>query len=376
MQAVRTSDAQLLPMMPAPVLSVRLSRGRACPIYFEPLALVPALMEAEGLSRGQCIVVTDEHVGVYYLAPLVKALEAGRWKPIVITLSAGEHSKGPGPLQDIYDAALDARIDRATPLLALGGGVVGDVAGYAAATLLRGLPLVQLPTSLIAQVDSAIGGKTGINHRVGKNLVGAFHQPRLVCADPSCLNTLPELEWTSGLAEVVKHALIADVSLLVDLEDAWTRVMARDVSFMQAIVRRAAAVKVAVVSEDERETSRRMILNFGHTFAHAIERVAGYGKFTHGEAVAVGMRAALKVSHLLHLDLPLKRLDGLVRKLPVRHSLLGLPVTTLMEAMRHDKKMDGAVQRLVLLKRPGEAYVTRQASPDQIQAGWAFARGA
>ncbi len=362
--------------MPAPDLRVQLSEGRTCPIYFAPLTDVPPLMETEGLSRGRCVVVTDEHVAEHYLASLTKALELGGWSPLAITLPAGEQIKSPGPLQRIYDTALRARIDRTTPILALGGGVIGDLAGYAAATLLRGLPLVQLPTSLIAQVDSAIGGKTGINHTTGKNLIGAFYQPRLICADLSSLATLPELEWTSGLAEIVKHALIAGETLRVDLERNWTQLLAREAAVVQTIVHKAAAVKVGVVSEDEREASRRMILNFGHTFGHALERVAGYGHFTHGEAVALGMRAALKVSHLVHPDLPLHSLDRLVQQVPIRHSISDFPINTLMNAMRYDKKTAGEVLRLILLKRPGEAYVTGAVTADQVAAGWAFVHGA
>ncbi len=354
-------------------ISVSLPDGRGYAIHFEDLRKAPRLMAEAGLRAGRCVVVTDAHVAASYQAPLEDALCAAGWTPKVVVLPPGEATKAPAPLQTLYDAALRWGIDRKTPVLALGGGVVGDLAGFAAATLLRGLPLVQLPTTLIAQVDSAIGGKTGINHAIGKNLIGAFHQPRLVCADLATLATLPALEWTSGLAEVVKHALIADADFLDFLEMNWLEVLAREAAVVGEMVYRAARIKAVVVSEDEREQGRRAILNFGHTFGHAIERVAGYGQFTHGEAVALGMRAALHLSHRLHPEAPLERAHRLVQQLPVRNRLADLPVPALMEAMRFDKKVEAGTQRFVVLRRLGEAYVTAALSQIDVEAAWAFA---
>ena len=356
--------------MPDPDLIVKLSAGRTSPIYFSPLESVPGLLTSRGLTKGQCLIITDHHVGPLYADRLQFALQSEGWTPRLFSVPPGEPSKSTEILNAIYDIALKLGIDRQTPVLALGGGVVGDVAGFAAATLLRGLPLVQIPTSLIAQVDSAIGGKTGINHSEGKNLIGAFHQPDLVCADLSTLQSLPDLEWQSGMAEVVKHALIADTGLIASLSAQWSGLMKREPDVIEDIVTRAAAVKVKVVSEDEREASRRMILNFGHTFGHAIEREAGYGRFTHGEAVAVGMRAALRVSHLLNPELPVEPLSALVAKLPVRHTLEGIHPTTLHQAMYRDKKVQSGTIRLVLLRRAGEAYVTDQATDEEIARGW------
>ena len=355
-------------------IPVSLPGGRGYAIHLAVLHDAPRLMAEAGLRVGRCLVVTDAQVAALYQAPLEDALHAAGWTPKTIALPPGEATKAPGPLQTIYDTALAWGIDRKTPVLALGGGVVGDLAGFAAATLLRGLPFVQLPTTLIAQVDSAIGGKTGINHAVGKNLVGAFHQPRLVCLDLTTLNTLPLLEWTSGLAEVVKHALIADVDFLAFLEENAAAVLAREARIVGEMVYRAARIKAVVVSEDEREQGRRAILNFGHTFGHAIERVAGYGQFTHGEAVALGMRAALHLSHRLHPELLLERAHRLVRQIPVRNRLADLPVEVLTAAMQFDKKVDAGTQRLVVLKRLGEAYVTTAATPADVEAAWAFAR--
>lgn len=356
-------------------IPVTLGPDRRYAIQFRPLREVPALMKAAGLRRGRCLIVTDANVGRLYGEPLEAALLGAGWSPRTITVPPGESTKSLPHLQSIYDVALSWGIDRKTPVLALGGGVVGDLAGFAAATLLRGLPLVQVPTSLIAQVDSAIGGKTGINHVVGKNLIGAFHQPALVCADRSTLASLPEREWTSGLAEAVKHALIADVDLIGYLERHMPAILNRDTSVTDDLIYRAAAIKADVVGEDEKEAGRRAILNFGHTFGHAIERVAGYGEFTHGEAVALGMRAALYLSRCLHPDLPLERGDRLVSQIPVQGRLAALPTAQLMQAMRADKKADGKTLRFVVLRRLGEAYVTAEVQRDDVEAAWMFAKG-
>lgn len=358
-----------------PPLTVGLPGGRGYAIRFAPLAAVPALMEAAGLRRGRCLLVTDAHVARHHAGRLQAALDGAGWTVRTCVVPPGETTKSPDHLQAIYDAALGWGIDRQTPLLALGGGVVGDLAGFAAATLLRGLPLVQLPTTLIAQVDSAVGGKTGINHAAGKNLIGAFHQPALVVADLATLATLPEREWTSGLAEVVKHALIADADLFARLEADWPAVAGRAADVIPGVLRRAVGIKVDVVSEDEREMGRRAILNFGHTFGHAIERVAGYGTFTHGEAVALGMRAALHLSHRLHPDLPLGRADALVRRLPVPPGLADLPTADLTRAMASDKKVQAGALRFVVLRRIGEAYVTGGVDAADVEAAWAFAKG-
>lgn len=355
-------------------LDVRFKDGRGYSIHFEPINRVPALMEAAGLRKGRCLVVSDDNVAGLYLSDLVGALEMNGWEVMPVQVPAGEGSKSQRQLQRIYDEALAWPIDRKTPVLALGGGVVGDLAGFAAATLLRGLPLVQIPTTLIAQVDSAIGGKTGINHTVGKNLIGAFHQPVLVCCDPAALTTLPFREWTSGLAEVVKHALIADEELFTFLEENWKAVIDRETSLIGSLIRRAARVKVNVVMEDEREQGLRAILNFGHTFGHAIERVAGYGVFTHGEAVALGMQAALALSHRFHPDLDYLRALRLVRKIPVVARLSELDPEGLMETMLFDKKTEAGRLRMIVIRKIGDAYVTEDAHRNDILAAWASAR--
>lgn len=355
------------------IVHVQLDHGRAYPIQFSSLQTLPHLLSEGGLRKGPCIIVTDINVAALQLETIRNSLLESGWGGLTeIVLPSGESSKNPELLQHIYDEALGAGIDRQTPILALGGGVIGDLAGFAAATLLRGLPLVHLPTSLIAQVDSSIGGKTGINHPLGKNLIGAFYQPKLVLTDLDLLPSLPELEWRSGLAEVVKHGLIADADFAEELSVNWDNILRRDRSIIRRMIIRAAKIKVDVVSEDERETSRRAILNFGHTFAHAIERVAGYGEFTHGEAVALGMRAATKVSAMVNPNLPYEAIDSLLKRLPVRNSINHIHPNELIQAMYYDKKVQSGNLRLILLKEIGSAYITDKVTEEQILSGWNY----
>ena len=340
---------------------------RSYQYHISALADVPALMRQSDLRVGRCLVISDETVNKLYMAPLVAALKTAGWEPETVVVDAGEQSKSYACLHEIYDRALSWGIDRKTPVLALGGGVIGDLGGFAAATLLRGLPLVQLPTTLIAQVDSALGGKTGINHHVGKNLIGAFHQPAFVCADLHTLHTLPFREWTSGLAEVVKHALIADADFFTWLTDNWQAVIDRDDAILGTLVHRAAGIKVAVVSEDEREAGLRAILNFGHTFGHAIEHVAGYGHYTHGEAVILGMRAALHMSGKLHPDADFAPATALLDNLPILTNHTPLSLDALLNATYSDKKTVAGKVRFVLLDQIGHAYVETEASMDQAR---------
>ncbi len=348
-------------------ITVELGGGRGYPIWFAPLAALGSLMEECGLRRGRCILVTDANVSDRWLPASLRALQG--WDTHILVLPPGEATKAAASLNHIYDKVLPAGIDRRTPVIALGGGVIGDLAGFAAATMLRGLPVVQVPTSLIAQVDSAIGGKTGINHGVGKNLVGAFHQPRLVLADTSVLATLPKLEWASGLSEVVKHALIADPALASFLESQWHKVMVREPAIVASMVMQAACIKAEIVAADEREEERRELLNFGHTFGHAIERVEGYGRFTHGEAVALGMRAALALSLRYAPEFDARHAAALVSRIPVRHRLTASD-DRLSQAMRYDKKVRAGTVRLVLLRALGDAFVTACRSRCDLTFAW------
>ena len=355
------------------VIHVSLGNSRNIPVWFASLNELPSYCESVDLRIGPCILITDSNLVPLYLDQVKTSLLDCGWGPMTeIILPPGESSKSAEVLQTIYDQALQSGLDRKTAIFALGGGVIGDLAGFAAATLLRGLPLVHLPTSLMAQVDSSIGGKTGINHSIGKNLIGAFYQPQLVLADVDVLDSLPELEWTSGLAEIVKHGLIADADFLTNLSSNWDLILQRDKEHVQRMVIHAAQIKASVVSKDEKESSLRAILNFGHTFAHSIERVAGYGQFTHGEAVALGMRAATKVSSLIHPNLPHPLIDSLLQQLPVRNSIRDISVDELTRTMYYDKKVIAGHLRLILIREIGDAYVNDHVSEDLITQGWKF----
>jgi 3-dehydroquinate synthase len=349
--------------------------ARSYDVHFRSLRTLPTLLADTDLRTGRCLVVTDENVAAHYRTPLTRTLEEAGWTVQTVVLPPGESTKSAEHLHTVYDEALDWGIDRQTPVFSLGGGVIGDLAGFAAATLLRGVPLVHLPTSLLAQVDAAVGGKTAINHRTGKNLIGAFYQPRLVCADPATLDTLPMDEYTGGMAEVVKHALIGDAELFDFLDEHLVPVLARrDREAVAQTIERAVQVKAEVVSADEREAGRRAVLNFGHTFAHAIEAVAGYGTFSHGEAVAVGMRAGLYLSHRRAPDaIPRERADHMIRAIPVEADPSALSFDALYDAMGSDKKNEGGTIRFVVLDRLGHAVVTDDVSRSEARQAWTFA---
>ncbi len=357
-------------------MAVQVDLGsRSYTVYFRSLSSVPTLLDEAGLRPRRGLLVTDENVAAHYCSPVEKILSTAGWSIRSIVLPPGEETKSAGHLHTLYDEALEWGIDRQTPVLALGGGVIGDLAGFAAATLLRGLPLVQLPTSLLAQVDASVGGKTAINHSTGKNLIGAFYQPRLVCAAPNTLDTLPRREYTSGMAEVVKHAVIKDPALFEILETHLGSIINdEDREIVSAVIEQAVQVKAEVVSADEREEGQRAILNFGHTFAHAIERVAGYGAFSHGEAVALGMLAGLYLSHQQHPEtIPRDRIAQVIDAIPVRDDPSTVPFDDLYNAMSADKKNRGDTIRFILLKRLGKAYVTSDVSKREARRAWDFA---
>lgn len=316
--------------------------------------------------HGTCAVVTDENVGRHYGNAATKSLEAAGHRAVLLTVPAGEKSKRLSTLEDLCDRMIAAGLDRDSFVVALGGGVVGDLAGFVAAVYHRGIPFVQIPTTIVAQVDSSIGGKTGVNARAGKNLIGAFHQPRLVLADTDTLATLPDREYREGFAEVVKHGVIRDAAMLDELDPSASR------DSLAPLVARNIAIKAAIVAEDERErTGKRALLNFGHTVAHAIENVAGYGRFLHGEAVSLGMAAALEVS---------RRKAGLsdadARRVRDKLADFGLPLTlpsnlstdALLEAARRDKKFSAGQIRFVVTPRPGQAFVADDVTEGDMQA--------
>jgi 3-dehydroquinate synthase len=348
---------------------------RSHDIVFGTLDELSERMSEAGLASDRCVVVTDANVGHLYGERLETGLRNAGWECLLVTLPPGERTKSLDRLSEILDAALEFGVERRSPVVALGGGVIGDVAGFAAATILRGVPLVQVPTSLLAQVDSAIGGKTGVNHPVGKNLIGAFYQPSLVLMDVATLSTLSESEWLGGLSEVVKYALIRDEQLLETLLHSWDAILAREPKVTADIVARCASIKVEIVEEDEHESGIRAILNFGHTFGHALERIAGYIGITHGTAVAVGMRAAIDLSQRRESGTDFTRALDLTDRLPKPRLGPEITVDRLVDAMWSDKKRIGDILRFVLLEREGSAVVVDNVSEDEIRKSWEYAIG-
>ena len=332
---------------------------------------IAAWIHEAGLP-GQLLLVSDDRVYPLYGERLVSGLSAAGFEVAHVVVPAGESSKCHAQLIQLYDAALEAGLERSSGILALGGGVVGDLAGFAAATYLRGIPCVQIPTTLLAMVDSAVGGKTGINLPQGKNLIGAFHQPALVVADTSTLRSLPQREFCAGLAEVVKYGVIADPELLDVLEARSPRELQADDDILETLVRRSCEIKADVVRRDEREGGLRAILNFGHTMGHAIEQVTGYGLYLHGEAIAVGMVYAARLSEkrmgfsssdtarliriLRHLDLPVDQPD--------------VSWSDLMTAMQRDKKKKKGAVGFVLARQLGQVEFGCPVPVDLLASVW------
>jgi 3-dehydroquinate synthase len=271
--------------------------GRSYPIHFgvDILGNLPRLAREAGLG-GRAVIVTNETVGPLYCSAVVEVLEQGGIRTASLLLPDGEEHKHLGTIQRIIDFLLEQGADRRTWLVALGGGVIGDMVGFAAAVFLRGVPFVQVPTTLLAQVDSSVGGKTGVNHPSGKNLIGAFHQPRFVLVDVATLMTLPEREYLGGFAEVLKYGIVLDGTFFDYIEEHQRQILDRDRETLLQLTRRCCELKAMVVERDEREEGMRAVLNYGHTLGHAVEALTAYRSYTHGEAVAMGMVAATRVS--------------------------------------------------------------------------------
>lgn len=335
--------------------------------------LIESASSFDGLPGGRsALIVSNETVAPLYLKRLEVALGTLHPRVHSVVLPDGEVHKHWATLNQIFDKLLERQCDRKTVLYALGGGVVGDMAGFAAACYMRGVPFVQVPTTLLAQVDSSVGGKTGINHPLGKNMIGAFHQPLRVICDLETLSTLPPRELSAGLAEVIKYGPIADLTFFEWIEANIDALMTRDAKALAMAVKRSCEIKAWVVGQDERESGLRAILNFGHTFGHAIEAGMGYGSWLHGEAVGCGMVMAARLSRSLGLidQSFLTRLESLVRKagLPVVAPVLDLSdnVGRYMELMRVDKKAEGGAIRFVVIDGPGRARL--QEVPDDLVA--------
>mgnify|MGYP005817548041 CR=1 FL=1 len=347
--------------------TLRIDLGaRSYPIHIGPGLLSDAPLLTERLPAGALLMVTNATVAPLYLARVRAAL--GRRRLGECVLPDGEQHKTLATLARVFDALAAAQVNRDGAILALGGGVVGDIAGFAAACWQRGIACAQLPTTLLAQVDSSVGGKTGVNHAAGKNLIGAFHQPRTVLADTDALGTLPARELRAGLAEVIKYGLIRDAAFLAWLESALPRLLERDPEALAHAIRRSCEVKAEIVALDERESGPRALLNLGHTFGHAIEAAAGYGQWLHGEAVAMGTIMAVETSQrlgwLAAADVARVRALYAAAGLPLDAPRIG--VERALELMRMDKKVLAGRVRLVLLRRLGEAVVTGDYDEDAL----------
>ncbi len=339
------------------------------------------LIERGFLSGTRVLVVTNPEVLQFHGAQALASLETSGFAVRTLVMEAGEERKTPATVAAIHDAAFDHRLERGSLIVALGGGVVGDMAGFAAATWLRGIAVVQVPTTLLAMVDAAIGGKTGVNHPGGKNLIGAFHQPKLVLVDPRVLATLPEREFRAGMAEVIKYAVIGDEQLFSDLEQAAVRdpqagLASREAigpALLQRLLERSAAAKARVVAADEREGGLRAILNYGHTLGHAVENLSGYGTWLHGEAVGLGMVAAGDIAAAMRLwsQAEQDRQRRLVAAAGLPMSWPALDPEAVLASLQADKKVRQGKVRFVLPTGVGSVTIRDDVDPATIRAALA-----
>lgn len=308
---------------------------------------------------GKVAVVTNPKIDRLYGERLRAGLKASGFDPLMIHVPAGERYKTPRQIGKIYDQLIANRFERSDALIALGGGVIGDMCGFAAATYLRGIDYIQCPTTVVAQVDASIGGKTGVDHPEGKNLIGAFHQPKLVCSDPRVLKTLSKREYRAGLAEVVKYGVIADASFFAFLEENAGKICALESEAIGHCIDRSSALKIEIVQSDEHESGRRKILNYGHTFGHAIETLTGYSKYRHGEGVAIGMVLASRLAErlgLLKADV-LKRQIALLEAFALPTELPTLSSDDVLKVIASDKKVIGGEIYFILPERIGAVRI-------------------
>ena len=319
----------------------------------------------------RCAIITDKNAGKFYAKIVFDSLMRAGFSPTLITVPAGETAKSLRTVEECYDLLASHRLERKSFIVALGGGVVGDLAGFVAATYLRGVPFVQAPTTLLAQVDSSVGGKTGVNLRAGKNLVGAFYQPRLVLCDLDSLKTLPEREYRAGLAEIFKYGIIFDAKLFERTEKELFKILKRDQKVLEPLIARCCEIKAEVVSQDETESGLRAILNFGHTIGHAIENSFGYGKYLHGEAISIGQVVEAKLSKKI-LKLPerdAERIENLFHRanLPTRIKFNESQRKKFFDAMQLDKKATNGQVKFVLARRIGKVEFGQRVPAEAIE---------
>lgn len=342
---------------------------RSYPIFIGTDLLADPELVSPYVAGQQVLIVSNTTVAPLYLEKVKQTFSAYRCE--VVILPDGEEYKNLQVLNRIFDGLLEKRFERRSTLVALGGGVVGDMAGFAAACYQRGVPFIQIPTTLLAQVDSSVGGKTGVNHPLGKNMIGAFYQPQCVIADTDTLNTLDDRQISAGIAEIIKYGLIRDLEFLQWLEANMDKLLGRDPAALAFAIERSCTNKAEVVAADEREGGVRATLNFGHTFGHAIETATGYGKWLHGEAVGTGMLMAADLSErmgMLSKD-DVQRVDNLIdhAQLPTR-APVNMDYKTFIKYMSVDKKVEAGAIRLVLLKALGEAIITADYDEKRLEA--------
>ncbi len=350
-------------------LKLKIPKSDCCDIYVGPGLLDNAgslIKKATNSSRG--VVITDTNVGTLYRERLTASLLDAGIKAEFITVPCGEEQKNLKTASDIYSTLTELGIDRGNPVIALGGGVVGDLAGFVGATYMRGLPLIQIPTSLVAQVDSSIGGKVAVNFGSLKNLIGAFYQPCLVLSDTGLINSLAETEFTNGLAEIIKSAAVFDAKLFCLLEDKIESLISKDEKLLSRVIYQTAKVKVQIVKSDERDRGLRQILNFGHTIGHAIETCSSFN-ISHGQAVAIGMVLAARLSNILDiLDAQgYDRLKNLIIRARLPAYMPRMDTDAIIKAMKHDKKIKNGRVSFVMLASPGAAVISSDISFGLIQ---------
>lgn len=341
---------------------------RSYPIYIGADLLAQEQLLQQHIRARQVMVISNETVAPLYLEALQRQLKPYQVQTVI--LPDGEQYKNLEMVNRIYDALLEHRFDRQCTLIALGGGVIGDITGFAAATYQRGVNFIQVPTTLLAQVDSSVGGKTGVNHPKGKNMIGAFYQPKCVLADTNTLNTLEQRQLSAGIAEVIKYGILGDPEFFTWLEQNMEALMAREADSLSYAIERSCQNKAAIVAADEKEAGQRALLNLGHTFGHAIEAGMGYGSWLHGEAVGTGMvmAADLSLKHQWLTEEEYQRIEHLIDKagLPIR-APMELSPERFLELMAHDKKVaDGHIQ-LILVKGIGNALVSKDYDPNLLQ---------
>lgn len=317
----------------------------------------------------QVLILSDTNVGKLYTEKIMELLKSVGKQPSILLVPAGESSKSLTEAERAYTKAIEVGLDRKSAIVALGGGVVGDLAGFIAATYMRGVPFVQIPTSLLAQVDSSVGGKVAVNHRLGKNMIGAFYQPKRVFIDLACLSTLPRRELSTGLGEIVKYGVIYDEALFLYLEEHAEEVLAMQLPAMEHLVVRSCEIKAEVVAQDEREMGLRAILNFGHTMGHAIEKETRYVRYNHGEAVAVGMMGAAYLSREMGMvgDAEVARIRGLLEKFSLPTRAEGCTEDGMYAAIFHDKKaVDGKI-KWILMEGIGRVKTVSDVPEDAVR---------